>query len=406
MKLFSYFEDDSIEFDIEAELNAIDEFKDDIYSILQQCDIINVHQSIPESTKEENTCQGIIHEIGSSYGISIPKMEKTKDGKYVMTKKECIALVIYGLYHHIAEWIEGIPKQSKEPVEREVCEFSGNLYFTKNTFSINEIRYLILELCGNNSDKVHALRKTQCYKQFMEKHAATLIQGLTSMDEKHYSYLDDQNSDDNLSHTNYYLIANYPWLDDGRATTEQHKEPNVYIYKNIITSSVLTRKGDIKTLAEYQKISDVNMVTDIGTYILERIGQVSEIDADHIVSDITKCLNIMSVMYKNIPEFKHIEKELPSKQRILTSYYVDHFKDENAETAASMVIEKVNGYLSTYMTTSEINTNQISTDLVDLGVHKLRKARGNVYKIKDPNKSELQQFMSLAQTYKLSNAKK
>lgn len=70
-------------------------------------------------------------------------------------------------------------------------------------------------------------------------------------------------------------------------------------------------------------------------------------------------------------------------QKLLTYAYVELYKKDNNETLASLVIDNIYTYLLSKISVSKINKNQIGSDLVELGVKKLRKSKGFVYGIED-----------------------
>ena len=78
-----------------------------------------------------------------------------------------------------------------------------------------------------------------------------------------------------------------------------------------------------------------------------------------------------------------------SDQTTHTHDYVEKYKDDNFETLASDVINKVFTYVSKFIEAKDINMNKIGTDLVAFGVKKTRKSKGNVYGIKNPSIAEI-----------------
>lgn len=70
---------------------------------------------------------------------------------------------------------------------------------------------------------------------------------------------------------------------------------------------------------------------------------------------------------------------------------VQHFKDGNVETMACKVFEDVTYYLQkhAHSLVPNVNTLQISKDLVTFGVDKKRKTKCYVYGIKSPSRFQL-----------------
>lgn len=78
---------------------------------------------------------------------------------------------------------------------------------------------------------------------------------------------------------------------------------------------------------------------------------------------------------------------ITSAQKLYTKTYVDLYKNDSLETLAATVVDNVYDYLSErYLPAGEINKNQISKDLVELGVKKTRKSKGYVYGLEDTAK--------------------
>lgn len=74
-------------------------------------------------------------------------------------------------------------------------------------------------------------------------------------------------------------------------------------------------------------------------------------------------------------------------QRRLTHEYARLFKDDNANTNARVVIKNITHYLLKHLREDEINTNEISNDLLCAGIKKARRAHGYVYGIEDTSRS-------------------
>ena len=91
-----------------------------------------------------------------------------------------------------------------------------------------------------------------------------------------------------------------------------------------------------------------------------------------------------------------IDREL--KQRDLTVEYARLFKDDNAQTMASVVVDNVIKYLSKHINEEQINKNMVSKDLIISGVKKMRKANGYVYGIEDTS-NERATMNNTPQTY-------
>lgn len=183
------------------------------------------------------------------------------------------------------------------------------------------------------------------------------------------------------------------------------KDNKVYVYSNIITQNTQFYDTDIKWLPEFKLINDVSFSTTIGKAVLNVLQNTSvDLRCKNIVKDIeTVCEILGSLQMKPILEDKpkDVAHDL---QRHYTKQYVDKYKNENAETLASRVIETLFIYLSHFIEPKDINMNKIGQDLVELGVKKMRKARGNVYNIDNPSKEDI--LVNLNDKSRTTNNKK
>ena len=138
------------------------------------------------------------------------------------------------------------------------------------------------------------------------------------------------------------------------------------------------------------------MQTDIGRSLFTQLHSITANNVDDVMKDLTTCLNTLTMMFKSAMVVRENEGEYvlsPNKQRALTAKFVDKFIDDTVETMASDAVAQICVFLSMFMKHEDVNTSQVSRDLVDLGVKKIRKARGNVYCIRMPDANELSAFV-------------
>lgn len=170
------------------------------------------------------------------------------------------------------------------------------------------------------------------------------------------------------------------------------------IFKNILLDKIYIHVKEFKLLQELVLISNFEYKNEFTNSLIENINN-KHITID-IINELKELINILikidnnsktedvdeivDIIFKN----KSVNKEKDSSpfvslQRIFTDSYIKIFKNDNIETLASTVIDNIYNYLLTKMSNENINKNQIGTDLVEMGVKKIRKSKGFVYGIED-----------------------
>lgn len=184
------------------------------------------------------------------------------------------------------------------------------------------------------------------------------------------------------------------------------------IFKNLLNNNLYTYDVQFNLLKEFRLISCFVYKSEFTGKLIENINKhhisidiINElkelinildtntaiIDNNFIVASPIS-VNIKSLVSNNITNIDIIASNIISQnsslpntllQKLLTYAYVELFKKDNNETLASLVIDNIYTYLLSKISVSKINKNQIGSDLVELGVKKLRKSKGFVYGIED-----------------------
>lgn len=183
--------------------------------------------------------------------------------------------------------------------------------------------------------------------------------------------------------------------------TEKASKSNLcYVYYNIVSHKYYNCNEVIEYLGEYKLLHELAFSSGEGKHIFNIISD--KLSNKDICKDLQMIMTVFGGVCDGKPstlctgaecdiELSGVasDKNDDDVQRLHTRNYVDKYKNDSAETLASHVIEKVYFYLSQHLQPQNINLNKIGQDLVQLGVKKTRKSKGNVYCINDPKKEEL-----------------
>ena len=170
---------------------------------------------------------------------------------------------------------------------------------------------------------------------------------------------------------------------------------NKFVYRNIITNEIKYYTFMIVYCNEFKIITEINNIkSTIGQKLFDSLINNEDINKDEIdgiIADIDKYKETINLIFRNqnIDKICNVNDTQTPLQLKYTKEYVKHFKDENSETIASQVTDKIITFLSYFLKNGEINNNNIGKNLVDLGVKKTRKAAGYFYNIKNPTNQEL-----------------
>ena len=169
-----------------------------------------------------------------------------------------------------------------------------------------------------------------------------------------------------------------------RTQLPEQTNNNVYMqYLNKITGAKCLLQLHIQYLSEYELIHTATFETTRGAELYERLSAQS--DDPQFITDLKLILQLLEGVTSEVPnELTNADAKHEGRQKVLTREYVKQYKDDHIEQLASQVIDQVKSYLTRYMPVEEINHNNIGRDLSDIGVKKIRKAKGNYYGMRPP----------------------
>lgn len=285
--------------------------------------------------------------------------QTTEDGclVYIPSAQDLFALYVFG--GRYCKFLNGCP----ESIDRDslvATDSNGNITLTDNTFTLQEIAYII-------------------EKEF----PTTLREKVTSL--KQYNTL--------VNNDNLELYNNWSMNLPDKGKTE--KQP--IVYKNQISSQLYTKcDGCFKYIEEMKVLSSyATMKTSIGQNLFSSIvDSVNHENMIDVKSDIKQCVDMISALFSSGDGVT--DPKVSKTQRDITELYVDMFKSSIEETMASKVVDDISGFLRNYI--NSVNIGQISQDLVTLGIQKKRISKGNTYGIRSPSQMELESLKALLTT--------
>ena len=185
-----------------------------------------------------------------------------------------------------------------------------------------------------------------------------------------------------------------------RAFNSSTKACTKLVYKNLINNTINMLDENMVYLKEFQRLSDFSFESDIMNQVITTLDK-KELSKTFI-SKLKQLVDILGGEEPDAPNAQNALNRVEScakvkrsssvypaqnslaEQKLITSVYVNLYKDDNLETLASTVVDNVYEYLTqVHIAMENVNKNQIGKDLVDLGVKKIRKSRGYVYGITD-----------------------
>lgn len=365
---------------------------------------------------------------------NLKQMEVTKNGEMVLTLKHIMTLLAlyssdnYGIILHkarpdLSEIIYSLQdKVLDEPESEELklviseMDYMRGIIINKDKLSNSDIGSILEYLNINNENLFqfvmsHEFSKLQ--KDVLDVHASyiplesnffgqkyspindfelnkcdgdlecfgrTFYMNNDPIDNKlAYSKLVDSNPVDNK------LVDNKPII--SKANNKQQNKQQVVFYKNLLNNIINVFENNliICTLKEFEKVSTFSYESDMTKQVVDIINQ--KIITKKFIEELFELVKLF-----NVDELVEEEPVLETKvvkdvQHIMTKVYVDRYKNDSAETLASIVTDNVFNYLKdSCLHENYINKNKIGQDLVDLGVKKTRKAKGFVYGIDDSTK--------------------
>lgn len=200
--------------------------------------------------------------------------------------------------------------------------------------------------------------------------------------------------------------------DDSMEESTKDTRKGMYTYKNKLTNELYVSEKLILYLSEFELLHDAPFTSDVSIMVMDKLSN-KQMDHD-MLDEVTRlCTLLSSFLFpdKNIHEKEKEDHrtEVADNTNVLNNFslsntqlqymhtkeYVETNKDDELEIEASRVIENVYIYLRCKLPDKCINRNQIGEDLVNLGVKKIRKAKGYFYGIK--NVSNLCNFIPFHQ---------
>lgn len=407
-KLISYCEDNIDEHSI------IDKIENLQYQIKTDEYLDEIRKNI-----DDETCfKGVLK------GFKLKKPEKFDD-EYVLTSDGLIGIVLFSLSHFIDTLALTKETYSKiNDLQIRQCEFTGCYFMNKDIIDLKEVPFFLKEV-GIKKDDIEKLRYCSVYKRYVEKNICNEIEYYPLMNKTAigFSFI-DENVCLGTTELDIQSLRNLPFINENTVQAEyelQRKRVDAadihvlskqaeeksnmegcapgYLYKNHITGHLKRYPHEIHIVKELELISKINVKTNIGRDMFDTLLEINENEVADIINELLSFIDILNLVFKKGPNAIAVPNSTRSVvcmdiQKKHTSYYVDTYKDDNSETLASQAIEKVFTYLSNYIMPKDINMNKIGQDLVDLGVKKTRKAKGNVYGIVNPSKKEIEELVT------------
>jgi hypothetical protein len=339
--------------------------------------------------------------------IDIPSMERNMDGEYVPTLNEMFSFIIFAIQSIVFPVCLDNTKKPLEPelqeVAMEICEVTGNVILSKQMFTPPEVTYIVAKTLGWDCKTPFNVFARKIIDSIYYQRFLTQVSGFrgvaTSTTLPFDTVLDDAivNAYD-PSAMNLYNVTDFieapvthfkstidfskPVSDNIVAMEPPPKPEQCILYKNIITGNIQKLHIEIRSLTELESISDVDYKTSFGEYLFQHLHDVTRENLKAVIDDLNKFTDILGLIYKEAPTSTN-------RQRELTRVFVEDYKNDKADTPAYVVIDAVTRFLKKFIDVASINQQQISMDLLEFGVYKTRKSRGNVYGIRSPDNSEL-----------------
>lgn len=269
------------------------------------------------------------------------------------------------------------------------CEYTQNVCLNRDIIYITEIKALFAALFGEEHIEKSMTRIETSQEHIKYLNSTICSLGFISPCSMSYAWVDERKD-----------VGSYLDIIDAcaclapsaRATTSTEASDvetgtRHWIYKNALdTTQLISLSEPLQDLAEFELVKDVCVKGVVGDYLFNNLHLFVGPHSNNHFSDLSKFMETVQALRPDM-DFS-VGGAAKDAQFIHTKNYVDAFKDDTLETVASMVMDKVHGYLQQVLE-GKVNMNRIGMDLVELGVKKTRKAKGHVYGIKNPNKAEV-----------------
>lgn len=372
-------------------------------------DILSAMNSIQPSKYIEISSSNVTCKADT---FKLKNPERTDDGEVILTKNQRLAMLLTCItYNESGLKIDGASEYPHDILLRQ-CEDSENIYLSSDTFTIKEIPY-IMDAMGINYITIIQITTSSEFRNFIQANFGKGInehnlvssnlgfeyledQSLNTLDdyfESFYYNVDPEKMKIDFQSTEQDIVRKVPKAK--KETSEPEPKEQCFLCVNNITLKLEKYAHQYRYLTEISFLCDVDVKTKLGESLFDKLLTIKKNDVEDIVQDITKFLDVIKTVFQSNRACND-KGDVLNTQRYHTCNYVEKYKDDNAEVMASAAIEKVFMFLSKYISGKDINMNQIGKDLVDLGVKKTRKTRGNVYGLANPSKSDLDKFVKTA----------
>lgn len=383
-----------------------------------------------------------------SINYELLNLECTKDGTYIFTRHHFIALLSQYIKHNYSKILDNSvldlylynntekekdknqdedEKQEKSTIIIKQCDYLRGLIINKNILNIKDIEE-IFKILSLSSSELNIIAKCKEYIDIYENEISNQFNNISEMNifgSNNYMFLENENNPIcqgdietvyeillpqqkkpmffNLEEVVIDNINLKMGINECESEFQNNLCQNVKIdkqilpieykkilFKNLLENTLNAYDEDIKLLKEIELLSTFAYKS---SYTADIINSISEISlSKSLINELKELILILDNSVNNSDEeHEEVEDDQNKKktpmtlQKLLTDSYIQQYKNDNAETIASTVVNNIYSYLSSSPGLGEetINKNQIGIDLVDLGVRKTRKAKGYVYGIED-----------------------
>lgn len=321
--------------------------------------------------------------------------KEVTDDKIVLTVNDVALLIMRALTSDYTPEGHGHHYDNPEPYLSKCDLMRGLTLKMCDTIPLNTIVGIIKELGINN--ELTRIRHSPQYNIYTAKKTINVssFDGYTNLQQPHFAYIDsDLESPVTLDMFFAPISENQNTRDEDTPSTQDSKPS--YCYTNIVTQEFKVVDAIVSFMHEFVPIGEITIKTEKGRSILDDLqAQESLQDTNEIIEDLESIISLIKktntqehAPYFDAASSMQSQSITNDVQKMHTKTYVDKYKDDNSEILASHAIEHVFKYLSTFISPPNINMNKIGQDLVELGVKKTRKAKGNIYGLKSSSPTD------------------
>jgi hypothetical protein len=338
--------------------------------------------------------ENLMDEHGVLQGFAFPKRVH-RDGWVIPSWAEWRGM-IYRILTHL-EWKYGIRFYDKlsriiEPSNIGIvgCEKTGNIHINKDTIPLEQIPeflYTFYECIAPERMTFKKLLERLYQSKGFSLYATTCIQGtsedtvvgIESPSTLAYAFLENET---------YAAPSSCVWAPVAPKNIPESKpiiDHKLYVYKSIIDpTKCLCWIEPMRDLVDFKLVIEPICETELGFELFNKLNECRFENFKMICADLKNFIETLDALKPSTPT-----SHKNDHQYIYTQRYVDHCKDNTAETNANTVIASVLSFLQSCISENDINRNRIGQDLIEMGVRKTRKARGFVYGLREPDASYL-----------------